>query len=413
MNKTISRPWRRRDFLRCVGGGMTLGAAARLGLAEGAPSPAGEPRFLKEHGFWEYTTPCAGGFEAYGLDDYRLALDDMAGAGMNSLLIVVKWFTTGYRSKLPYLDQLPGNRVIESDNELLRKVMAEAKARRIKMWLGAVTSYYDAAKFGSTPCGTISWAQFPFRIGTYDPDAPEAVERGAAIFEEILEQFPGPDGLMLEMESIERPAPHRIPCYNEWAKANNRPPYDDPQTLAGPHWFDYQTASIVKATHAVEKAVRGKGFRGDLATINKILVNSPIAKDNQAVNLQMMRRDCPAWATINYWYDKGEPNGDYAWYMKPAVSYPKSLGMNVYYLSRGVMTWGNWRDRQRLERSWTQDVADVLAYQPQNYWWFGAGSKGDGLHTSLKLLKEMGFADDVAARRALLKTAAPLRSATA
>ena len=129
----------------------------------------------------------------------------------------------------------------------------------------------------------------------------------------------------------------------------------------------------------------------------------------------MMRRECPAWATINYLYERGLPDGNFVWYsareyMEAGVTYPKSLGMNVYYLPRGVMTWEGWDDRQRLERSWAQDVADVQTYQPQNVWWFGAGSKGPGVGTSLAFLKQMGYADDVAARRKLLTIAAPLRA---
>ena len=58
-------------------------------------------------------------------------------------MIMVKWVTTGYRSKLPFLDQSPDNKVIASGNKLLRNVIAEAKSRHIKVWLGAVTSYYD------------------------------------------------------------------------------------------------------------------------------------------------------------------------------------------------------------------------------------------------------------------------------
>jgi hypothetical protein len=375
-------------------------------------------RFLREHGFWEYTTPLTGGFETYGNDDHLLLLDDMAQAGMNSIMLMVKWYTTGYRSRLPYLDQSPENRVIASDNKLLRKVIAEAKSRRIKVWLGAVANYFNFKMFGSIPYRVIPDNYYGFQVGMYDPDAPQVVERGAAIFEELCDEFPGVDGLMVELENVDGRAAHRIPFYNEWAKSNKRPPYGDLNTVSDLHWFDYQTASIIKATKAIEKAVRAKGFRGDLATINK---NSEKIGGNpqtrhQMVNLEMMRRDCPAWATINYWYYKGLPDGKYDLYpareyMETGVAYPKSLGMNVYYLPRGVMTYlasdppNEWTDRDRL------DVADVQEYQPQNLWWFGAGSKGPGVHTSLPILKQMGYADDVAARRALLGIAAPLRAA--
>ena len=145
--------WTRRGFLQGIGGTALAAATARcIGGEPTTRAPA--QRFLREYGFWEYTTPRTGGFETYDLDDYRLTLDDMAQAGMNSIMIMVKWVTTGYRSKLPFLDQSPDNKVIASGNKLLRKVIAEANSRHIKVWLGAVTSYYDSDKFGSTPhCG--------------------------------------------------------------------------------------------------------------------------------------------------------------------------------------------------------------------------------------------------------------------
>jgi len=97
--------------------------------------PAAGP--LSEHGFWDYTTPGAGGMEAFEKPDYLALLDDMAAARMNSLLICPKWSTTGYQSRLPYLDQQPSNKVIRSGNELLRWALAEAAKRGIKTWLSA------------------------------------------------------------------------------------------------------------------------------------------------------------------------------------------------------------------------------------------------------------------------------------
>jgi len=78
-------------------------ATGSAGLA-----PAAGP--LSEHGFWDYTTPGAGGMEAFEKPDYLALLDDMAAARMNSLLICPKWSTTGYQSRLPYLDQQPRTR---------------------------------------------------------------------------------------------------------------------------------------------------------------------------------------------------------------------------------------------------------------------------------------------------------------
>src|SRR3990170_4996917 len=98
--------------------------------------------------------PAAGGMERFAQKDYILLLDDMAAAGMNSLVICPKWMTTGYRSRLPYLDQTPDNPVIASDNALLRLAIDEARSRDIKVWLLAVVNMFDADRSGLTPCLT-------------------------------------------------------------------------------------------------------------------------------------------------------------------------------------------------------------------------------------------------------------------
>src|SRR3990172_4153903 len=115
-------------------------------IESGDSLPRGEP-LLEEHGFWDYTTPGAGGMERFTKDDYSYLLDDMAQARMNSLFVCVKWATTGYRSRLPFLDQIPGNPAIESDNDLIRYVIGEAGNRGIKVWLGAVVSIFVVDRY--------------------------------------------------------------------------------------------------------------------------------------------------------------------------------------------------------------------------------------------------------------------------
>ena len=128
------------------------------------------------------------------------------------------------------------------------------------------------------------------------------------------------------------------------------------------------------------------------------------------VNIEILHRECPNWGSIDYSYSKGIAGSNHDMYMYMSVDYPKRVGLTTYYLARGVMTytWGG-TDRERLERSWAQDVDDVLKHQPHGFWWFGAGSKGPGAHTSLPLLTDLGYEDDVAARRALLKITERLR----
>ena len=102
----------RREFLAtsAVGSAFLLTQAQDTRAATKGPSGS-----LMEYGFWDYATPGAGGMEAFKQDDYVSLLDDMAQAGMNSLMIFVKWLTTGYRSRLPFQDQSPDNPVIASE----------------------------------------------------------------------------------------------------------------------------------------------------------------------------------------------------------------------------------------------------------------------------------------------------------
>ena len=61
---------------------------------------------MREIGFWDYTAPGGGGgLELYRKADWDCLLDDMAAGGFNSLVLGIKCLTTGYRSRLPWLDQ--------------------------------------------------------------------------------------------------------------------------------------------------------------------------------------------------------------------------------------------------------------------------------------------------------------------
>ncbi|MEN6603237.1 MAG: hypothetical protein ABFD86_12550, partial [Bryobacteraceae bacterium] len=182
--------------------------------AAGSIATADDRPRLAEHGFWDYTTPGAGGMEAYGKDDYASLLDDMAGAGMNSLLICPRWSTTGYRSRLKYLDQLLSNRVIASGNELLRWVLDEARKRKIKTWLSAFVCGFDSRVYGLKPYRTMKMSidgEPAMEIGSYDLDTPGVAERAVEIFDELVSEFPMAAALNVELEDSGMELPHRIP----------------------------------------------------------------------------------------------------------------------------------------------------------------------------------------------------------
>lgn len=366
---------------------------------------------MREHGFWDYTTPVAGGVERYQLDDYRRLLDDMAGAGMNSLLLVVKWFTTGYRSCLSFLDQMPDNPVIASDNELLRRVIREAHARRILLRLGAVVTIFPVDRMTASPVSThvMQAGGIPlFRAGYFDPDAPGVQSHAVQICEEIIENFPEADGLMVELEGADADMPHRIPRYEQWAAEKGYPTHANLRRPLGlrsmdiPGWRAYTTQRRIDILLDIEHALRARKFTGSFCTICE--TGHTAYTLSHEVDLEMLHRACPAWDAVTYEYEKAAHR--YAM-MDLCIETPKKIGMTTFYLPRGIMTWGAPLSIP-LRQSWAMDVEDILRFQPDGVWWFGAGTRSEGVHVNGALLPAEGFDDEVAARRALLKAVAPL-----
>ena len=402
---------KRREFLAASTTAPAL-LFARTGTGREAASH--QDGFLNEHGFWDYTTPGAGGMESYAQEDYLSLLDDMAGAGMNSLMIYVKWLTTGYRSRLPFQDQSPENPVIASDNSLLQRTIEEAGQRGIKVWLGGAVTYFDPSRFGADPYRTytrLSGFDLPVEVGLFDTDTPGITERIVQIYEELVELFPGAGGLEVELEGAGVENPRRIPLYDRWARENGRPPFAElghpfnPRTFDVPDWRDYTTDSRLRVLRAVEKAVRAKGFRGDLATICE--TGSSSYALGQAVNLKRFQRRFPHWVATTYEYDKW--NHRYGM-MDLCIDHPKREGLQVSYLPRGVMTWGNrWPLPIALAQSWRMDLEDIRRFKPRGVWWFGSGGGSEGAHVSLARLKESGYGSGAEARRALLELVSDLR----
>ena len=63
---------------------------------------------MKEIGFWDYTCPFNGSLERYTNQDWDVLLEDMANGGFNSLVLCVKWLTTGYRVAFTLARPRPG-----------------------------------------------------------------------------------------------------------------------------------------------------------------------------------------------------------------------------------------------------------------------------------------------------------------
>jgi hypothetical protein len=362
---------------------------------------------MTEHGFWDYTTPLAGGAEAFGRDEYLRLLDGMADGGMNSLMLCVKWLTTGYRSALPFLDQDPDSLVIASDNELVREVIREAHTRGIRVWIGAVVSLFVREPYGLEPHATFSLKAPDGRsveVGNYDSDSPEFAERAVRICEELVALFPEMDGLEVELEGSGNEAPHRAEPYNTWAQAEGKRPFDqlgrplDPRLFDAPDWRDYATQRRIEVLSTIERAVREAGYQGDLATILET-GNGHYAVSHE-VNLELFHSHMSHWTATTYEYDKWRHRNAM---MDLCIEQPRETGFRTYYLPRGVMTWGGrWPLPLSLEESWRRDIEDVARFRPDGLWWFGCGTVNEGIHVSNERLRVSGYADGDAARRALL-----------
>ena len=365
---------------------------------------------LREYGFWDYTCPGAGGMEHYRRDHYLELLDDMAAAGMNSLVMIVKWLTTGYRSRLPWLDQDPCNAAIASDNELIRTVLREARRRDIKVWLGAVATYFVPQAYGHSEHRRFEpWVDGePREVRVYDLDMPHVAERAVEIFDEIVALFPQADGLLVELEFGDTFGPHRVRPYNRWARAHDRPPAEGDHL---PAYRAYTSFRRMEVLRAIEQAVRARGFSGDLATICEV-VNAE-SGTVQVVDLPAYTAAGLDFAVVTYDYDRSRRRRQVA---DLCLEQPRELGLRTFYLGRGVMTWNRaWRSPQpplpfALPRNWAIDVEDVARYQPEGFWWFGTGALGPGGHVDLAELQRLGFADGRQARRQLIDAGSCLAS---
>jgi len=171
---------------------------------------------VHEIGFWDYTCPRHGSLEHYTKQDWDELLDDMQAGGFNSLVLGIKWLTTGYRSRLPWLDQDPGNTSIASGNDLIHYALEQAKQRGIRTWLLIVASIFHVDWFGIEPAQSGE----PF-LGAraYDLDQPVVNDRMVEMCDEIGELFGRAcDGMVIELEFCDGAPPHRLPIYNEWGE---------------------------------------------------------------------------------------------------------------------------------------------------------------------------------------------------
>ena len=361
---------------------------------------------IKEIGFWDYTCPRHGSLERYTQADWDELLDDMASGGFNSLVLGVKWLTTGYRSRLPWLDQDPTCSAVASDNALIYHALGGARQRGLKVWLLVVATIFSPERF-DLPGGFSYW---PGEYVVYDLDCPGLAERIEALYVEVIDLFGEQiDGLIVELEFCDGEAPHRIPIYNAWAIANNRPDFAalknirlEPRLYPFSHWRDFTTSRRIDTLKRIEQTVRTRGFTGKLASIIEIDNQPAVVMGN--VNQEMLAKALPDWAVVTYdgIYDRRRNR---LATMDVCIHQPKTLGLETYYLTRGVMTFNIPPElgATSLEDQWRMELEDAAAHQPDILWFMGSDARLDGLVCSDRLLPEWGFAEPRSARLRLLE----------
>ena len=361
---------------------------------------------MKNIGFWDYTCPWHGSLERYTRADWDLLLDDMAAGGFNSLVLGIKWLTTGYRSSLPWLDQDPQCTAISSNNDLIHYALQGARQRGMSTWLLVVVTIYTSEHF-HLPGGLEYWSN---RFVVYDLDAPGLDERIAALMAEIIGLFGSQtDGIVVETEFGDTASPHRIPVYNEWAARNNRPDFATIQNIRlesrmypFTHWRDFTTARRIATFQRIEAQVRALGYAGKLASISEIDNQPMVVMGN--TNLEMMRQSLPHWPVVTYdsIYDRRRNRLATA---DLCIEQPKKLGLETLYLTRGVMTFNIPPELgpTTLQEQWRMALEDAAAHQPDTLWFMGSDCRVDGWVCSPGPLPAWGFADGRSARLRLFE----------
>jgi hypothetical protein len=364
--------------------------------------------FKQEIGFWDYTCPMHGSLERYTQADWDMLLEDISAGGFNSFVLGIKWLTTGYRSRLGWLDQDENCSAVASDNGLVWHALREARRLGMRTRLLVVATIFPTRAF-HLPGGVPYWTD---EFAVYDLDTPGLVERIDLLFSEVVELFcDDTDGLVIELEFCDGESEHRIPVYNAWARENNRPDFREiksihlePRAYPFQHWRDFTTFRRIETLKHIEALVREKGFKGELSSIIE-LDNQPMAVMGN-VNLAMLQQALPGWAVVTYdsIYDRRRNR---LATMDFCVHQPHQAGLTAYYLTRGVMTFGIPPDLPpaNLEDQWRMSLEDARQHQPEALWFMGSDCRLDGAVCSILKLPEWGFPDGRTARRRLMQMA--------
>ena len=154
----------------------------------------------------------------------------------------------------------------------------------------------------------------------------------------------------------------------------------------------------------IEQVLRRAGFTGDLASIAEI-DNQPMAVMGN-VNLDLLHQSLPSWSVVTYdsIYDRRRNR---LATMDFCIHQPRQVGLEVNYLTRGVMTFHIPPELgpTSLLEQWRLELEDASQHQPDRLWFMGADCRTDGLVCNRTELPQWGFRDGRTARLRLMEMA--------
>jgi len=139
------------------------------------------------------------------------------------------------------------------------------------------------------------------------------------------------------------------------------------------------------------------------------IANEPMAVLGNA-NLEMLQAALRHWSVVTYdgIYDRRRNR---LATMDFCVHQPRQAGLQVNYLTRGVMTFHIPPELgpTTLQEQWRLELEDARFHQPDRLWFMGADCRMDGLVCSHVQLPQWGFPDGRTARLKLLDMAKDLK----
>ncbi len=162
------------------------------------------PQTSVDFGWWEVFAPSLHGrAHLWNQAQWAEQIEWMASRGTRVLFLYLHWYSTGYRSSLPWLDQPDFSLNVATENAVLRRLLRQARGRKIRVYLVNQVYLYDAETYdGPTVLDEFADAAhyWPKRLVVAEAAETSVRNRIAKMFVEQAELFPNAAGFLLEGE---------------------------------------------------------------------------------------------------------------------------------------------------------------------------------------------------------------------